>query len=762
MAAFLPPVSPLCQQCIAPLVEALPGVLWVRALDGGAISYASGGRQQWLALDRQPLQGQAEFFQQFTDADEQPQVSRQIRQQLQSAGYFCVSYRLRHADGHWLTVEEQGIALPGSSTDPVRLCSYVSDISQRQQGEKLQARMLADTRSFNDELMTRLQQTSDQLAQLECQIERGQRHLRLALQLLERWQRSLDGDGEGLPLLQQGARQLANLLHLRQLVLWRGVPSEACWPLLVSVPEGMSPLAAHLCPTLVNAIANGLPLTFTSPNTPALGPELRQLQLASEDYGHWLLLPLSGGALLLQGGSEPFSGEEQLALVAAGQLLMLAAERQHSQQQRQQLKELAYTDELTQLENRRLFMLQLKEALCRQQRDHSELALLFLDLDGFKAVNDEYGHEAGDQLLAAVAQRLKLAVRSTDHCARMGGDEFVVLLYSVRDVHAVADVGRKVLAAFAEPFTLGLRQLQVGASIGIAMAPDDSRDLATLLRLADDAMYRAKRAGGSRYLFANSLHGSNAARSQQLLGALAEGLANEQFELYYQPQVDVDSGRIIGAEALLRWHHPERGLLTPQQFDPDLGCANIWPHFGEWVARQVWADRQALGNSPLFLSLNLSLSEISNRNQMRKLLERLLGEGELPANSLRIDITEAALRLEARRLQPLLGAFAEAGVGISLDDVGRGWLPLEWLESLPIDAIKLDGRIVRSRQRGQGVLRALCQIGRSLGKTVVAEGVEDPAWLPQLRASGCSAAQGYGLHRPMPFAELSRLVVSSH
>lgn len=750
-----------CDCNLMPLINGLPGVLCVRRFDDGEFLYLSTACRELLGMERNELQFQKGGLASLMSVSEAEAVTAAIRAQLEVSPHYHLRYPIRQANGQVVTLAEEGVAWRDDHGQLLGVCAYLSDVTASQQADAVEREQ---RRSLQQELTGQISQLSAQLAELEVHSDQRQRRMRALLKQVQRWQLLLEQEVTADQVPAEALLGLSEALQLEQAHWWRLSSDKTVLQPVTQVGACSAvTLTASQAPVLFRALRDGMVMTFVSPASLGVAAELQAANIDLDQAGHWLLLPVPCGGLLVQrcvGG--PLQPEEQLGLTAVGLILTLLLERLDAQQARVQLSQLAYFDNLTQLENRRLFLQQLQDALTRQRREPFKLGLLFIDLDGFKQVNDSFGHDVGDRLLTAVARRLKGVVRATDHCARLGGDEFVVMLHQIRDNVAAADVASKLVEAIALPYHLDGMELRLQASIGIAMSPDDSQDVGALLRLADMAMYKAKRTGTGGFAFADGERGAQALRSQQVGGELVRALEEGQFVLHYLPQIDLAGGKIIGAEALLRWQHPERGLLAPLDFAAEADRTGLWSRLGEWVGRQVCRDRLLFDHPDLFLSFNLSSTELTNRRLMQRLLERLAENHS--GGAIRVELTEAALRVAPKQLEPLLRAFGEAKIGVALDDVGSGWLPLDWLDVLPIDTLKVDGRLIRraALNGGAPMVAAICAVGTQLGKQIVAEGVEEAAWLPSLSAQGCTSAQGYYFYRPMPFDELRSLTVGLH
>lgn len=419
---------------------------------------------------------------------------------------------------------------------------------------------------------------------------------------------------------------------------------------------------------------------------------------------------------------------------------------------------LAHHDALTGLPNRLLVADRLEQAIAYADRSQSRAALLFLDLDQFKTINDSLGHPIGDALLQATAQRLRGCLRETDSISRQGGDEFLIVLSEVSDTDAVAKVARKVLEQLAQPLVLNGRELATSVSIGVAVYPEDGADFETLLKKADIAMYHAKEAGRNACRFYTEQMNIDADEHLRLRNSLQRALEREEFVLYYQPQVDLHSGALVGAEALVRWRHPEFGLLPPDRF---IGiaedCGLIVP-LGEWVLRE--ACRQAVqwreGGRSLTVAVNLSAVQF-RRSDLAGTVRRALAQTGLAPQFLELELTESML-LDTENVPAAARECKALGVQLAIDDFGTGYSNLAYLRRFHFDKLKIDRSFVCDVLEDAGnaaIVKAIIQMAHSLNLKAVAEGVEDEALLAYLRGLRCDQAQGYYFARPMPAAEFA-------
>jgi len=417
-------------------------------------------------------------------------------------------------------------------------------------------------------------------------------------------------------------------------------------------------------------------------------------------------------------------------------------------------------DALTKLPNRNLFNDRLALALAVAQRDKRCLALLFLDLDKFKWVNDTFGHRAGDALLQEVANRLTSVLRESDSVSRMGGDEFTIILNDLEQGLDAEIIAEKILAQLAEPFFLDSNELVITGSIGITIYPDDGKDIETLYRHADDAMYAAKEAGRNQSSFFTATMQHEAETRLALLTELRLAIVNNEFELYYQPVIDVINHSIYGAEALIRWHHPTRGLVMPMSFIPLAEETGLIRAIGQWVLEaaltqiKTWQDQ----GYNLHVAINKSSKQFYTDDCADDLHQTLDDYGIIP-KSLTIEITETVLMNENERVMTLLQNYRKAGIQISLDDFGKGYSSLSYLRKYPFDLLKIDRSFVMDitdDDDDAALVEAIILMGHKLGLKVVAEGVETKAQLEFLKQHNCDMIQGYLYSPPIPATEFEQ------
>lgn len=432
-------------------------------------------------------------------------------------------------------------------------------------------------------------------------------------------------------------------------------------------------------------------------------------------------------------------------------------------QQREQevlLEQLAHFDSLTGLPNRVLLADRLQHALAQAERTGSLLGVAYLDLDGFKPVNDRYGHDAGDRLLVEIANRLKDALRAVDSVARLGGDEFVLLLADLESVQACEQALNRVMASVAAPYSIGGERVMVTASIGTTLYPTDRSDADTLLRHADQAMYAAKQAGRNRVQIFDSAQEQASRDRHHQLARLRHALAAREFTLYMQPKVQMHEGRIVGVEALARWNHPEEGLLPPAKFLHLVEGSDLEIPFGEWVveAALVQLDAWRAIGLRMPVSINISARHLQSGSFAEILTRQLAGHPLVSAGMLEIEITESAALTDLDAVIEVVSSLRRIGVMVALDDFGTGYSSLTYLRRLPVDTLKIDRSFVHGMMRDRGdlaIVQGVVGLAQSFGRSVVAEGVETPEQGAMLLRLGCTLAQGYGIAAPMPAPALA-------
>lgn len=419
---------------------------------------------------------------------------------------------------------------------------------------------------------------------------------------------------------------------------------------------------------------------------------------------------------------------------------------------------LAHYDPLTGLPNRALLFERLSLEVQHAERDGSPIAVMALDMDRFKSVNDAFGHEAGDRVLEEVARRLRHVTRSSDTVARLGGDAFILVLPGLRQAEDAITIAQKILRTQGDAVEVAGQRIDAGASLGIAIFPTDGTDADELLRNADIAMERAKETGRRAFRIFDESMSRRLERRMTLERELRTALDKDEFELHYQPQVDPKTGRPLGVEALIRWVHPELGRVMPGEFIPIAEETGLIESIGEWVietaCRQIagWIDEGITG---LRAAVNLSVAQLRSENLVPH-IERVLKETGVPPDSLELEVTEAMVVTDTETAKGRLTRLREMGVHLAIDDFGTGYSSLSYLTRFPVDALKIDRSFVCELEPGnntEAVVKAILAVGESLALRVVAEGVETEAQRDTLSALGSKQMQGYLFCRPLPATE---------
>ncbi len=452
---------------------------------------------------------------------------------------------------------------------------------------------------------------------------------------------------------------------------------------------------------------------------------------------------------------------------AVKQMVLLYTDITERRAAAQEIERLAYFDMLTGLPNRALLQDRLSQMLSRASRHNELVALLFIDLDRFKEVNDTLGHGCGDQMLQFVAERLSTCLRSSDTVARLGGDEFVVLLEGPANRQAVAEVATKLLQALAQPLHLGEREIYTGGSIGISLFPFDGEDVEALFKNADTAMYHAKDQGRNTYSFYSVAMHTLSLELLTLGSHLRHSLERQELSLVYQPQLSFSSGGVVGVEALLRWQHPQLGAVSPERFIPMAEETGMIVAIGNWVLEQACCQAAAWiaqGLPPVRVAVNLSAKQFRDPGLI-KTVQSVLANSGLPAHLLELELTEGMLIENLKGTRATLQALKEMGVKLAIDDFGTGYSSLSYLKHFPLDRLKIDKSFVQeiADQSGDAasIVEAIIALSHSLKLVVIAEGVERMDQVEFLQQHGCDELQGYYFSRPLPPQQMADLLDKS-
>ena len=473
---------------------------------------------------------------------------------------------------------------------------------------------------------------------------------------------------------------------------------------------------------------------------------------------HTALISKNGGTISIEDSAAPIRDRDNTIIGAVLVFRDVSYKRNH-------LKELTHQaqhDALTGLPNRLLFNEHLKQSLAQEKRKQGKLAVMFLDLDRFKLINDTMGHNLGDLLLKTVAERIRQTLREGDTVARQGGDEFLVLLPGISNEFEAASVAERILSVIAKPFILDGDEIYISTSIGISLYPDDAGDPETLVKQGDTAMYYAKEKGRNNCQFFTE--GLNIKTNQRLSteNSLRKALSREEFVLHYQPQVDLASGGVVGVEALIRWNSAEQGLVSPAVFIPIAEETGLIVAIGEWVLRTACAQNkrwQKQGFSPLRMAVNISARQFREPSFFESVKE-ILREAELDPQWLELEITESIAMDKCEASLQMLDAFKALGVRISIDDFGTGFSSLNYLRRMPIDTLKIDQSFIRdicTCGHGEEVVTAIIQLAKNLKLKVIAEGVETTNQRSFLKDKLCDEMQGFLFSQAVPSHEAERM-----
>ncbi len=434
-------------------------------------------------------------------------------------------------------------------------------------------------------------------------------------------------------------------------------------------------------------------------------------------------------------------------------------------QAEERIRHLAEHDPLTDLPNRTLLTDRMHQAIARARRSGELLGVLFLDLDNFKTINDSLGHEIGDQILCQVGHRLTMCLRDIDTVSRQGGDEFVILLDGIPNADETARLAERILVVLAEPIQIQGLELSITPSIGITLYPNDGHNPSQLIRNADAAMYQAKQSGRNNFQFFTQDLNQRAFARLALENALRRAVERAEFAVYYQPLVDLKTGQISGMEALLRWHHPERGVLAPGEFIQVAEESGVIVPLGMWVLREACRQLQQWrkeGLPPLLMAVNLSGLQL-RQPHLAEEVKKALEAYDIEPHWLELELTESVLVREGGGPQEILGKLKTMGVKLAIDDFGTRYSSLAYLKRFAIDRIKIDRSFIQDLpgdEENAAIVRAIVSMAHSLRLEVLAEGIETQGQLNFVRREGCDAAQGYLFSRPLPAAEAGALLTT--
>jgi diguanylate cyclase (GGDEF)-like protein/PAS domain S-box-containing protein len=660
-----------------------------------------------------------------------------VRQEIRSAidrgdRVWTAEYRLCRKDGSYANVLDRGLPLRDSAGQPVRMIGAMVDISERKRAERKLA-----LHAQRQEIIARLGQFALGGADLEQVLAEAARVLRAGgCDVAAIIERVGDRGHEFLVRAACGENAEASVGKSKLL------PAHSKWSAMLDSATG----AVEHDRKYFEARDLDRPWSFW----------LRRL-------GSGVYVPIrsdTGPFGILMMGSlrdEAFDAEDLSFAEAIAHVLSTAVRRHHAQTR---LAYMAEFDTLTGLPNRNLLQDRLNQSVAQARRRQWQGAVLFIDLDRFKLINDTLGHHVGDRLIAEVGRRIRQCLRGGDTVGRVSGDEFGVVLTDLAQADDAALVAQKILDGLSRPFDLGGNEAYVTASIGISVFPADGADAETLLKNADMAMYRAKELTRNAYCFFTAEMNQRSVAKLQLNTDLRRAIERGEFVLHYQPKVDLRDGRIHGVEALLRWNHPQRGMVLPAEFIPALEDSGLILPVGEWVlgeaARQIGAWQRA-GFAPVPVAVNLSAKQFRRRD-LDALIRAALSDTRVPAGMIELEITESCLMDEPEEAVRVLAGLREAGLKISVDDFGTGYSSLSYLTRLPLTALKIDRGFVRdvaTRTESASIVRAVIDMAHNLGFTVIAEGVETEEQVAFLRRHGCDLGQGFLFGEPAAASDLA-------
>lgn len=429
----------------------------------------------------------------------------------------------------------------------------------------------------------------------------------------------------------------------------------------------------------------------------------------------------------------------------------------------EKIKNLAYYDYLTGLPNKRLFNDRLNQCILDSAENEKSLGVLFLDLDSFKRINDTMGHAKGDELLKMVSKRLTNEMRASDTICRVGGDEFLILIRNLENEHHIGEVSEKILSIFKESFTIDSNDLYITTSIGGAIYPIDGCDVETLIKNADIAMYRAKEKGKNKFEICTAIIKDSLAEEMKLTNSLYSALERNELELYYQPQVSLISGEIIGLEALVRWNNTELGLVNPGDFINIAEKTGLILPIGEWVMRSACSQNKAWQDAGILnvqIAVNLSVNQFQNTKIVQQ-ITKILKETDLNPNDLEIEITENIIMKETEYIIESLIQLKQLGVKIAIDDFGKEYSSLSYIKQLPVDKIKIDMSFIQGinvNHKDEAIIKVIIVLAKNLGLKVIAEGVETKEQLDFLKDQMCDEIQGYYYYKPMPASKIEEIM----
>lgn len=445
-------------------------------------------------------------------------------------------------------------------------------------------------------------------------------------------------------------------------------------------------------------------------------------------------------------------------------LKRLSMENQRVKESQAEIQKLVHHDTLTGLPNRVLARDRFEQALAKTKRKDGFVCMMFLDMDDFKAINDSLGHQNGDMLLIEVADRLTSTLRRTDTIARLSGDEFLILLESINNKEQIISIAHKIINAIAKPYVINSQEMICTCSIGVAITPDDGEDFDTLLKHTDMAMHSSKEHGRNHFRFFDDKLNTNAQEHMSLIADLRKAVQDEELELYYQPKIDLHTGRVIGTEALMRWPHPERGMIGPNIFIPLAESSGLIIEMGAWAIKKACDDCHAwnkMGFPDITVAVNTSPLQFK-RGDISEIVQKALLESNLTPSNLELELTESLLIEDSLDLKETLANLKRIGVNFSIDDFGTGYSNLGYLMQFDVNTLKIDQSFIRGIQDNRhdsAIVSAIIQMAYNLSLNTIAEGIEDQDTAKLLRDMGCKQAQGFLWSKPVVETEFRRFLL---
>lgn len=471
-------------------------------------------------------------------------------------------------------------------------------------------------------------------------------------------------------------------------------------------------------------------------------------------YENRLTYRATGKEAILETRKVPVYSKEEKLLGVLG----IAKDITEQKKAEQQIEFLANYDTLTELPNYTLVADRMRQAISYAQHNATKIAMLFVDVDDFKAINDSLGHRTGDEIIRSIGKKIKKCLRATDTVSRQGGDEFLILLTDIQSAQNVSAIADKLTAELNRSFRINSHAFSITISIGIALYPNDGEDFETLLQKADIAMYKAKEAGGNTYCFFTEKMNQDVVTYQHFQNDLKQALKNNEFELYYQPQINLKDYKESGIEALLRWRHPSRGMVSPMDFIPIAENSGLIVPIGEWVLQEACRQGALLHATGKTCTVAVNISAIQfRRGNLEQAITGALESSGFPPRYLELELTESILLHDTEHVFQTVQRLKSLGIKLSLDDFGTGYSSLSYLKRFAIDKLKIDRSFVKDvtqKTENAAIVRAIIQMAKSLNLKTVAEGAEDAQTVALLESYGCDEIQGFYFAKPMPFASL--------